>query len=233
MLKENISREAYNKLYLIQSNYQVMSNNVNQKVTDRAKYIESNRAFVTYYSNNYYKTTENRSVAKTGVIRVYRGNDEIEDLYSSVWAIYSGSRRENNLQIVSNNGEKFSENARYSDSTINKSYSKFHGIKFYESPKKLLGDDGWIKVYNNDTNELIAAFNSSNWDSYIDNPFIYENDVPNIKILTSKLLNSMMFRIENIMNISDKEVVNEINKNNFDKLQIQVNLLVMEMLKLP
>ena len=218
MLKENISREAYNKLYLIQSNYQVMSNNVNQKVTDRAKYIESNRAFVTYYSNNYYKTTENRSVAKTGVIRVYRGNDEIEDLYSSVWAIYSGSRRENNLQIVSNNGEKFSENARYSDSTINKSYSKFHGIKFYESPKKLLGDDGWIKVYNNDTNELIAAFNSSNWDSYIDNPFIYENDVPNIKILTSKLLNSMMFRIENIMNISDKEVVNEINKNNFDKL---------------
>ena len=218
MLKENISREAYNKLYLIQSSYQVMSNDVNQKVTDRVQYVESNRAFVTYYNNNYYKTTDNRSVAKTGVIRVYRGNDEIEDLYSSIWVIYSGSRRENNLQIISNNGEKFSENVRYADSTINKSYSKFHGIKFYESPKKLLGDDGWIKVYNNDTNELISAFNSSNWDSYIDKPFIYENDVSNIKVLTSKLLNPMIFRIENIMNISDKEVVNEINQNNFDKL---------------
>ena len=219
MIKDSRTREAFNKLYAIQSNYQISTNNVNTTVFGSAPYIESNRSLVTYYNtyfndNYYYKTTDNRSVAKTGAIRVYKGNEQTDDLYTTTWVINSGNRRESNFQIISNNGERFAEN----NSLVNKSYSKFHGMRFPVSPKTMLGDDGWIKVYNNDTNELIAAFNSSNWGSYIDKPFVYENDVANIRVLTSKLVNPTMFKIENVMNISDKEVVDEINKNEFDKL---------------
>ena len=219
MIKDSKTREAFNKLYAIQSNYQISTNNVNTTVFGSAPYIESNRSLVTYYNtyfndNYYYKTTDNRSVAKTGAIRVYKGNEQTDDLYTTTWVINSGNRRESNFQIISNNGEKFAEN----NSLVNKSYSKFHGMRFPVSPKAMLGDDGWIKVYNNDTNELIAAFNSSNWGSYIDKPFVYENDVANIRVLTSKLVNPTMFKIENVMNISDKEVVDEINKDKFGKL---------------
>lgn len=219
MIKDSRTREAFNKLYAIQSNYQISTNNVNTTVFGSAPYIESNRSLVTYYNtyfndNYYYKTTDNRSVAKTGAIRVYKGNESTDDLYTTTWVINSGNRRESNFQIISNNGERFAEN----NSFVNKSYSKFHGMRFPVSPKTMLGDDGWIKVYNNDTNELIAAFNSSNWGSYIDKPFVYENDVANIRVLTSKLVNPTMFKIENAMNISDKEVVDEINKDKFGKL---------------
>ena len=219
MIKDSRTREAFNKLYAIQSNYQISTNNVNTTVFGSAPYIESNRSLVTYYNtyfndNYYYKTTDNRSVAKTGAIRVYKGNESTDDLYTTTWVINSGNRRESNFQIISNNGERFAEN----NSLVNKSYSKFHGMRFPVSPKTMLGDDGWIKVYNNDTNELIAAFNSSNWGSYIDKPFVYENDVANIRVLTSKLVNPTMFKIENAMNISDKEVVDEINKDKFGKL---------------
>ena len=219
MIKDSKTREAFNKLYAIQSNYKISTNNIDTTVFGNAPYIESNRSLVTYYNtyfndNDYYKTTDNRSVAKTGAIRVYKGNEQNDDLYTTTWVINSGNRRENNFQIISNNGEKFSENKN----VVNKSYSKFHGMRFPVSPKAMLGDDGWIKVYNNDTNELIAAFNSSNWNSYIDKPFIYENDVTNIRVLTSKLVTPAMFKIENVMNISDREVVDEINKNEFDKL---------------
>ena len=219
MIKDSRTREAFNKLYAIQSNYQISTNNLNTTVFGNASYIESNRSLVTYYNtyfndNYYYKTTDNRSVAKTGAIRVYKGNEQADDLYTTTWVINSGNRRESNFQIISNNGERFAEN----NSLVNKSYSKFHGMRFPVSPKTMLGDDGWIKVYNNDTNELIAAFNSSNWGSYIDKPFVYENDVANIRVLTSKLVNPTMFKIENVMNISDKEVVDEINKDKFGKL---------------
>ena len=219
MIKDSKTREAFNKLYAIQSNYKISTNNIDTTVFGSAAYIESNRSLVTYYNtyfndNDYYKTTDNRSVAKTGAIRVYKGNEQNDDLYTTTWVINSGNRRENNFQIISNNGEKFSENKN----VVNKSYSKFHGMRFPVSPKAMLGDDGWIKVYNNDTNDLIAAFNSSNWNSYIDKPFIYENDVANIRVLTSKLITPAMFKIENVMNISDREIVDEINKNEFDKL---------------
>ena len=218
MIKDSRTREAFNKLYAIQSNYQISTNNVNTTVFGSASYVESNRSLVTYYNtyfnDSYYKTTDNRSVAKTGAIRVYKGNEQADDLYTTTWVINSGNRRESNFQIISNNGERFAEN----NSLVNKSYSKFHGMRFPVSPKTMLGDDGWIKVYNNDTNELIAAFNSSNWGSYIDKPFVYENDVANIRVLTSKLVNPTMFKIENVMNISDKEVVDEINKDKFGKL---------------
>ena len=219
MIKDSKTREAFNKLYAIQSNYKISTNNIDTTVFGNAPYIESNRSLVTYYNtyfndNDYYKTTDNRSVAKTGAIRVYKGNEQNDDLYTTTWVINSGNRRENNFQIISNNGEKFSENKN----VVNKSYSKFHGMRFPVSPKAMLGDDGWIKVYNNDTNDLIAAFNSSNWNSYIDKPFIYENDVANIRVLTSKLVTPAMFKIENVMNISDREIFDEINKNEFDKL---------------
>ena len=220
-LHESMDREAFNKLILINSKYDVKSGDINNIVTLSAYYSETARATVRYtpYYNHYDANTGNRSVSKTGAVRVYNGNDEIEDTYASRWLIEARARRESNLQIVASSGEKFSEGNVYSNSTINENYIKYHGIKFLSSPKHLLGEDGWIKVYNNDTNELMAAFNSSNWDNYINKPFIYEKDFVNIKVLTSRLLNAGSLLVENVMKIEDKEVKDNISKEQFEKLK--------------
>ena len=221
MLKENLTREDFNKLTLITDKYNVQFGDKNKEVTLTAGYYETSRARVSYhrYYNYYDEKTGNRSVSKSGAVRVYNGNDEVEDLYESRWLIESGRRHENNLEIISKSGEKFSEGSTYDKSTINENYIKYHGIKFSVSPKNLLGEDGWIKVYNNDTNELIAAFNNSNWNNYIENPFIYEKDVVNIKVLTSKLINPGSLFIYNVMKIEDKELKDNVSKEQFEKLK--------------
>ena len=221
MLKENLTREEFNKLTLITDKYNVQFGDKNKEVTLIAGYYETSRARVSYhrYYNYYDEKTGNRSVSKSGAVRVYNGNDEVEDLYESRWLIESGRRHENNLEIISKSGEKFSEGSTYDKSTINENYIKYHGMKFSVSPKNLLGEDGWIKVYNNDTNELIAAFNNSNWNNYIENPFIYEKDVVNIKVLTSKLINPGSLFIYNVMKIEDKELKDNVSKEQFEKLK--------------
>ncbi len=221
MLKENLTREEFNKLTLITDKYNVQFGDKNKEVTLTAGYYETSRARVSYhrYYNYYDEKTGNRSVSKSGAVRVYNGNDEVEDLYESRWLIESGRRHENNLEIISKSGEKFSEGSTYDKSTINENYIKYHGMKFSVSPKNLLGEDGWIKVYNNDTNELIAAFNNSNWNNYIENPFIYEKDVVNIKVLTSKLINPGSLFIYNVMKIEDKELKDNVSKGQFEKLK--------------
>ena len=221
MLKENLTREEFNKLTLITDKYNVQFGDKNKEVTLTAGYYETSRARVSYYRyyNYYDEKTGNRSVSKSGAVRVYNGNDEIEDLYESRWLVESGRRHENNLEIISKSGEKFSEGSTYDKSTINENYIKYHGMKFSVSPKNLLGEDGWIKVYNNDTNELIAAFNNSNWNNYIENPFIYEKDAVNIKVLTSKLINPGSLFIYNVMKIEDKELKDNVSKEQFEKLK--------------
>ena len=221
MLKENLTREEFNKLTLITDKYNVQFGDKNKEVTLTSGYYETSRARVSYYRyyNYYDEKTGNRSVSKSGAVRVYNGNDEVEDLYESRWLIESGRRHENNLEIISKSGEKFSEGSTYDKSTINENYIKYHGMKFSVSPKNLLGEDGWIKVYNNDTNELIAAFNNSNWNNYIENPFIYEKDIVNIKVLTSKLINPGSLFIYNVMKIEDKELKDNVSKEQFEKLK--------------
>ena len=221
MLKENLTREEFNKLTLITDKYYVQFGDKNKEVTLTSGYYETSRARVSYYRyyNYYDEKTGNRSVSKSGAVRVYNGNDEVEDLYESRWLIESGRRHENNLEIISKSGEKFSEGSTYDKSTINENYIKYHGMKFSVSPKNLLGEDGWIKVYNNDTNELIAAFNNSNWNNYIENPFIYEKDIVNIKVLTSKLINPGSLFIYNVMKIEDKELKDNVSKEQFEKLK--------------
>ena len=59
-------------------------------------------------------------------------------------------------------------NANYTDMT---QYTKNVGI-FFENQNSILGADGYINVYNDETNELIHTFTSNDWNRYSKNSFI-------------------------------------------------------------
>ena len=44
-------------------------------------------------------------------------------------------------------------------------YSKNIGI-YFTTPGAMFGENGWIKVYNDETDELIHEFTSEDWESY-------------------------------------------------------------------
>ena len=215
LLKDNTDRSLFDKLNVISSSCNIQSGSYNRDYEVIGGYNETGRTIVDFKKKDslYYGQDlvyKNYEVSKNGPSRIYNGKNEIEDLYESNWVVHSKMRGENNLQIISN--EKFRRDTQEEDSVT----PKFHGIKFEESPSVLLGNDGWIKIFDNDTNELIGVFNSSNWDTYINSPFIYGKDIKNIKVLTSKLNKGVNYVIANIMKIDDMFVKNNINRDVFN-----------------
>ena len=213
-LIKNVNRSEFDKLNYISSGYTMEIDKAKFPLRKYASYSESNRVKVSHFSlgNPYYNM--NFPVSKIGMIKAYNGIDTGDDLYKTIWTIKSENRHEENLQIISKDGEKF----RNATNIVEGSYSKYHGIQFLESPRVLLGDNGWIKVYNNETGELITVFNNSNWDNYISNSYIYGNDIKSIKILTSKIVNRAYFHISHIMKIDDDLFKENISREEFDKL---------------
>ena len=214
-LIKNLNRSEFDKLNYISSGYTIKVDTDKFSLRNQESYYETNRVKVSHFSlenNNNYNM--NFPVSKMGMIKAYNGIDTGDDLYKTIWTIKSENRHEENLQIISKDGEKFI-NASYN---VKGSYSRYHGIQFLESPRVLLGDNGWIKVYNNETGELVTVFNNSNWDNYISNSYIYGNDIKSIKILTSKIVNRAYFHISHIMKIDDDLLKENVSREEFDKI---------------
>ena len=211
----NISKDKFNKLVSFSSGYTMKMDSDDISSRYHGPYNETNRVKVKYYDRDNEYEANNHPVLKWEAIKAYSGIDSGNDLYKTVWTIKSENRHEENLQIISKDGEKFINN---NGSTVGGIYSKYHGIKFLESPRILLGEDGWIKIYNNETNELIAVFNNSNWNKYISNPYIYSSDMNSIKVITSKILNRGNIHIEHTMKIDDEAVKTNIPKSEFDNI---------------
>jgi len=214
-LIKNVNRSEFDKLNYISSGYTIKVDTDKFSLRNQESYYETNRVKVSHFSlenNNNYNM--NFPVSKMGMIKAYNGIDTGDDLYKTIWTIKSENRHEENLQIISKDGEKFI-NASYN---VKGSYSRYHGIQFLESPRVLLGDNGWIKVYNNETGELVTVFNNSNWDNYISNSYIYGNDIKSIKILTSKIVNRAYFHISHIMKIDDDLLKENVSREEFDKI---------------
>ena len=215
-LVANISKEKFDKLNWISTGYTMKMESENLSIRGPVKYDETNRVKVSFFAllerNDY---NLNDPVSKIGAIKAFSGIDGVEDLYYTNWTIKSENRREETLQITSKDSEKF---INVNGNVVEGVYSKYHGIQFSESPRILFGEDGWIKIYNNETNELIAVFNNSNWDNYISNPYIYGTDIKDIKVITSKIVDRAKLYIRNVMKIDDELVKNNISKLEFDKI---------------
>ena len=91
--------------------------------------------------------------------------------------------------------------------TINKS------IKF-ERAQAVLGNDGWIKVYNNDTNELIMTFTKNNWDR----EYVYSEPVKHIRIETSESKANESMLIYNTKKIDDSYIVDNYTRDEAEKI---------------
>ena len=164
-------------------------------------------------------------VLKQNAQSIYNGN-EYEDLITEYPVSWEVAVYDNNLVDTIILEEQKNEDQNVSDKFLDASgnydsmynYIKTTGI-YFSGAQALLGDDGWIKLYNNETGLLIETFTSETFQKYNKgNP--YKVDLKSIKIETSKpVVSNYSFSITQIKELNDILITKNYTKSQFDNLK--------------
>ena len=91
----------------------------------------------------------------------------------------------------------------------------------------LLKEDGWIKVYDEDTGDLLVTFTKDNWNNYSSsNPYKYELPVKHIRVETSATNASQRMYVYNIKELDDEYITTNYTREEFDNLKYIESTLV-------
>ena len=94
------------------------------------------------------------------------------------------------------------------DTTLIEDYIENTGI-YFTGADAMLGDDGTISVYDNDSNELIKEFTKDEWNTYNStNPFKYENAVKHIRVETSTANTNSILSVYNVKELNTDSIIN-------------------------
>lgn len=168
----------------------------------------------TYMGNPYF----NYVVSKKKPINMYNGISlkEANDLYTVRWETYTGANGKTD-GIIMNEGQKKVDNFINSSNILisMEEITTNKGISF-SGATNLLGTDGWIKIYNNETDELIETFTSKNWL----NTYYYKTPVKHIRVETSKTNELSYFTVNNIKQLDGEYITENFTREEFDKLSL-------------
>ena len=164
-----------------------------------------------------------RAISKELPLNIYNGidNQEVKDEYMVKWIVDTGSEpADAGLLIIddpANPTDRF--NSTDGSSKTMEEYSKCTGI-YFRNTISLLGSDGWIEVYNADTNELIRRFEGAELEECNEeNPYYYSSPITHVKILTSKYRGNSSMSINHIKELNDTLITNDYTLENFSKIK--------------
>ena len=163
-------------------------------------------------------------VSKEAVANIYNGNKYEDNIttYPVKWEVVIGDYtaiQKLTLQEQQENG------GNKSDQFLNTSgiytsmydYIKTTGV-YFTNASNVLGEQGWIKLYNAETGSLIETFTSANWYNYTKGK-PYSIDVKSIKIETSNPIANTTFNVYQIKEMDDEKVSQSFTESEFNKLQ--------------
>ena len=173
-------------------------------------------------------------VSKVKPLNIYNGvsDEEKDDTYTVLWQAYVGTG-ENLPGLVMK--ETVTGNEQVTDKFIKTNAEEKStddvvsnvGI-YFSGADSILGEDGWIKVYNEETGDLLVTFTKDDWNKYSSsNPYKYELPVKHIRIETSEVINDeSYFYAYNIKEIDDSKITEKYERTQFDELQYIKSTLV-------
>ena len=172
-------------------------------------------------------------ISKEKPLKIYNqiSDNEINDIYTVSWTAYTGQDGESTGIIMKeaednpgNISDKFVKSNASEESV--EEYVSNTGV-YFSNPVNLLGDNGWIKLYNNETNELLHEFTKEDWQKYNQsNPYKYDVPVKHIKIVTSATKAEQYLTVYNIKEIDDEYLTTHYSRNQFDDLKYVKTQLV-------
>ena len=159
-----------------------------------------------YISNPYCKYV----ISNQDIINAYNNfNDEIPAKKKFVvrWQAVRGSQGEVPSMIMSETKENDNYGDKW-DSSLIEDYIENTGIYFIGADE-ILGEDGLITIYDNDTNEIIKEFTKEEWNNYTSlNPYTYDEPINHIRVETSKTNLNSKLEVYNIKELDTEAIIN-------------------------
>ena len=165
-------------------------------------------------------------VSKIKPIKIYNclSEEETEDTYEVRWYAYTGTQGESTGIVMK---ETRDESEQVTDQFIKTDGSTESmdnlttniGIGFSRADN-MLKEDGWIKVYDEETGDLLVTFTKDNWNTYTqNNPYMYEIPVKHIRIETSQTNADLSMYVYNLKELDDEYITTNYTREQFDELQ--------------
>ena len=172
-------------------------------------------------------------VSKKKPLKIYNdiSTEEKDDFYSVRWSISSGKQgktdgytlketKDNEAQVVDQFIKLDSSLEPMTNVTTNV------GIAF-SNPLSLLGEDGWIKVYDDESGELIHEFTKDDWSKYSEsNPYKYDHQINHVRVVTSATEPNSNLTVYNIKQLDDEYITSNYTKAQFDNFKYIKSTLV-------
>ena len=216
-------------------------NNTNKEFTNPYKSNVANSTIVVNYEKakgkvsrfditvgkSMYSPSYRYVVSKEKPLRIYNGKsaEEKDDTYTVLWQAYIGTG-ENLPGIVMKETKKGEQQVKdkfiKTDSIEESTEDVVSNVGIYfNGADTILGEDGWIKIYNEETGDLIVTFTKNEWNKYSSsNPYKYEIPVKNIRIETSNVVSDESYLyVYNIKEIDDNKITEKYTKEQFNELQ--------------
>ena len=166
-------------------------------------------------------------VSKQKALNTYIGESEkIEnDTFIVRWNAKIGKNTELNSFIMKDmkeGEERVSDNFIKKDSQKESAEGIITNIGIYfEGADIVLGEEGWIKVYDDETGNLIETFTKENWNKYTSSrPYKYEIPVKHIKVETSKVIKELSFLyVYNIKEIDSEKLTQKYTQEELEEIE--------------
>ena len=174
-------------------------------------------------------------VSKQKPIRLYNGQSEEErdDTYIVKWQGYIGTNTELNtitMKETQNDQAQVVDQFIKTDSSQESMEDVTSNVGIYFSGMDdLLGTEGYINVYDEETDNLLVTFTAVDWNKYTSsNPYRYETAVKHIRVeMSPAIKNDTYFYVYNVKELDDEEILNKYERTQFDELQYIKSQLVM------
>ena len=93
------------------------------------------------------------------------------------------------------------------------------GIGF-GNPNKFLAEDGYIKVYDDETDELLVTFTKDDWSKYTrTSPYKFNMPVKHIRVETSQTQDTQYFYVYSQKQLDDEYITTNYTREQFDELK--------------
>lgn len=179
-------------------------------------------------------TSSRYIVSKKKPIKIYNevSEEEKDDYYNVKWYVYTGTNGEyDGLKLEEQSGDIFIKGDSSTESMDDVLTNVGIGFSGVES---VLGEEGWIKVYDTETDELLVTFTkdgkdgSLKWDNYSQsNVYKYSMPTKHVRIETSATLAEGYMYVYYKKELNDNTITEEYTREEFDNLKyIRSNLKV-------
>ena len=174
-----------------------------------------------------YDPTTRYIVSKEKPLRLYNGvsEGETQDYYTVLWQAYigTGSNLPGIIMKETKNGEtQVTDTFIKTDASEESTDDVVSNVGIYFSgADRVLGAEGYIHVYDEDTGNLLVTFTANDWNKYTSgNPYQYELPVKHIRVETSNVMaDESYLYVYNVKEIDDDKITEKYERLAFDTLQ--------------